>query len=735
MSDYLSEFTGPEIDGAIADVPEKIDRSEIVNDLTTAGDTVPSSATNTNTLYNVFTDLDNATVKIEGAQTINGIKTFTTRQVFDLGLQVSASTSITIPSFPLINSDATNKLYVDSFALTSAAGGKGVTVVDTPTGQSNIIDLDLANNGGLKFTVNDSTGQLSIDINGTVESGTSETNDYILGLDTSSDSLYKITKSNLLGDLAGSTKFRGTWDPSTNTVTGDSLNTSLTKNVAPNVSIGDTPVGYQYFVNTDGDFDLIGDTTLESFEVGDSVVWSGATWTFLPNKDAVTSFTGAQGSTRQGPVTATVGDYNDNMVQYTRPNASKNDIQSTSTNLLSAINDLDDLKASNDFAILTGTTQFSDGFATAPSISFTNDTETGLYRDVSRGVHVISDLVDVAEFNLNNILLNRFTRANNGLEVNGNSSFNTSTNSLRIGTDIINGGYIAGRKSDNSYDIDDALKFINDQWYLGTDLNIPIGNINNPNSVVTVQWSNDNISFEGIQGTKRTGNVVAISDDYTAQMITYNRSIVNRKEIRDNIIDVYNAINDLDDYKARVDAPIFATSIQIQGGLVNTPYIGYDSTNGSYFTGLNVGLSPDISNSLKYKDGKLSTSSLNISTITDPTHAVNKQWVEALISQGQTPVVQNLTVTTTPTVMTSFNSVSKSAKYNVLIKGSINESFDLYLVHDDVTVQSSRTGVSMNSSIASELNLTFQFNGVNLEIIGSTNSGSVLVSMNLLSLL
>ena len=92
-------------------------------------------------------------------------------------------------------------------------------------------------------------------------------------------------------------------------------------------------------------------------------------------------------------------------------------------------------------------------------------------------------------------------------------------------------------------------------------------------------------------------------------------------------------------------------------------------------------------------------------------------------------------MTTTPELLTSFNTVNKSAKYNVLVKGTINESFDLFVIHDDVTIESSRFGVSMNPSASSELVLTFGFNGSDLEISGNTLSGSVVVSMRLISLL
>ncbi len=66
----------------------------------------------------------------------------------------------------------------------------------------------------------------------------------------------------------------GAWDPSTNTVTGDTNNTSVTKGVAPQGY--PDPDQKAYAVSADGDFDLNGGPALESFLRGDQVIWSDA---------------------------------------------------------------------------------------------------------------------------------------------------------------------------------------------------------------------------------------------------------------------------------------------------------------------------------------------------------------------------------------------------------------------------------------------------------------------------
>ena len=70
---------------------------------------------------------------------------------------------------------------------------------------------------------------------------------------------------------------RGAWDADTNTVSGDALNLTLTKGVAPTVESGN-PNGQGYVVTTAGSFDLTNTPGAETYVIGDRVAWADTTW-------------------------------------------------------------------------------------------------------------------------------------------------------------------------------------------------------------------------------------------------------------------------------------------------------------------------------------------------------------------------------------------------------------------------------------------------------------------------
>jgi hypothetical protein len=87
---------------------------------------------------------------------------------------------------------------------------------------------------------------------------------------------------------------RGIWDVPNNTLVGDTLNSSIVKGVAPVAPDGGFTNGIAYRVVVGGDFDLNGDPTLESINVGDYVVWFGTDWIQLSAQPvtSVNTFTG-----------------------------------------------------------------------------------------------------------------------------------------------------------------------------------------------------------------------------------------------------------------------------------------------------------------------------------------------------------------------------------------------------------------------------------------------------------
>lgn len=380
MSDYLSKFAGEEIDERLERVDFLIPKSVIVNDFVHAEADHVAAAYLTNRLKAMADELFERFVNNDMDQTIEGQKTFGGAALFSAGLTVPSGQTIILATDPTDTRGAVAKQYVDKRAVDFDVAGRGLKFVQGTGNAANFIDIDLDAASGLKFTSDTVTGKLRIDINGTSEAGYANPIDELIIWSVADNALRKIKKSALLGDLTKSLRIRGTWDPNTNTVSADAMNGSLTKGSSPVAASGDTPVGYQYFVSVDGAFDLIDDNTPEQFHIGDSVVWSGTSWILLRDQSKVVSFTGKQGTSRQGAVSAANGDYSADMVSYSRPTG-RTDVQGTSLNALQAINDLDDKKVSRTNASFYGTTIFPNGSKTDLAITFAGSPTSGVYFD------------------------------------------------------------------------------------------------------------------------------------------------------------------------------------------------------------------------------------------------------------------------------------------------------------------------------------------------------------------
>ena len=109
--------------------------------------------------------------------------------------------------------------------------------------------------------------------------------------------------------VVGGIVYRGSWDVPGNAVTGDALNTSLTKGVAPDAGGGD-PTGFTYVVSVPGLLDLTDAPGDENWEIGDSASWSGTAWTQIKaNPPVVASVFG-----RIGAIVAEDSDYTQTLV-------------------------------------------------------------------------------------------------------------------------------------------------------------------------------------------------------------------------------------------------------------------------------------------------------------------------------------------------------------------------------------------------------------------------------------
>lgn len=379
MSDYLSKYRGEEIDERLERVDYLVPKSVIVNDFLNGETDHVASAWLSKQLKASVDELFLRFVTNDTNQTIQGAKTFQDPAVFSSGITVPSGQEIIIVADPTDPRGVVAKQYMDKRAVDTNVAGRGLKFLAGAGNTPNSIEIELDTRSGLKFSTEGVEGKLRVDINGAVEVGSADLNDEIMIHSASTGQLVKIKKSAFLGGLTKSLRLRGTWDPTTNTVIGDTLNASLSKTAAPIPPPGDTSDGYQYIVSSDGSYDLLGSATVEEFYTGDSVVWSGTEWVLVRDQSKVLSFKGAAGTARQGEVEAAYGDYNADMIPYNRPDGGKADIQSSSDNVEAAITDLDDRKVSRNFPVFAGTVKFQDGVSGDMAYSFTSDPTTGAY--------------------------------------------------------------------------------------------------------------------------------------------------------------------------------------------------------------------------------------------------------------------------------------------------------------------------------------------------------------------
>lgn len=287
MADYVSTHTGAQIDAAVSDVPNKLNKSDVINDYTTGGADKAASAETVKNLKAQTDQLSTNTVKTTGNQAVSGNKTFQGDLVVNGSFSISAGKSAKQPNDAVADDDIANLKSVKNYALSSNTAGDGLSYSDVT--KKLTVKLDT----GFKFTTSDKS--VSFDYASIQNKITPESNDTVLVFNPVSALHRRINLSNV----------------------------------------------------------------------------------------GVRTFNG-----RNGAVTPASGDYPDSLVPYTRPDGSKKSIQATSDNVLDAINDLDDLKATKTEVdlkapkadpVFTGKLGHDRGSATQPVLYDSANTDTGLY--------------------------------------------------------------------------------------------------------------------------------------------------------------------------------------------------------------------------------------------------------------------------------------------------------------------------------------------------------------------
>ncbi|UTQ72733.1 hypothetical protein [Escherichia phage A221] len=113
MADFLSRYTGQQIDAILSSVDDKISKTDVVNDFAVDDPLFPPSAHLTYELKrsvdNIYDTLENKVIRTDGGeQTINGNKTFAALLTANGGLTVPAGKKLSIMDEPMVATDGVN---------------------------------------------------------------------------------------------------------------------------------------------------------------------------------------------------------------------------------------------------------------------------------------------------------------------------------------------------------------------------------------------------------------------------------------------------------------------------------------------------------------------------------------------------------------------------------------------------------------------------------------------------
>lgn len=113
MADFLSRYTGQQIDAILSSVDDKISKTDVINDFAVDDPLFPPSAHLTYELKrsvdNIYDTLENKVIRTDGGeQTINGRKTFTAEIRANAGVSIPTGKKLTIADEPVDSTDGVN---------------------------------------------------------------------------------------------------------------------------------------------------------------------------------------------------------------------------------------------------------------------------------------------------------------------------------------------------------------------------------------------------------------------------------------------------------------------------------------------------------------------------------------------------------------------------------------------------------------------------------------------------
>lgn len=151
MAEYLSQYTGQQIDNILTSVDGKVSKNDVINDFAVNDALFPPSARLTyllNQRMNTLEDtLTNKVIRTDGGeQTINGRKKFSSVIDANGGIMVPAQKTLTIIDEAINDTDGVNLSMLKKHGVSedTAANGSGIKISLLPNGY-NLISIDAAN--------------------------------------------------------------------------------------------------------------------------------------------------------------------------------------------------------------------------------------------------------------------------------------------------------------------------------------------------------------------------------------------------------------------------------------------------------------------------------------------------------------------------------------------------------------------------------------------------------------